>query len=174
MMVEREPSESKNLDIYGNPMIEWSQLRERFANEPLGEETPFFLGTVHPSGLPQSAGIGPVWHEGDFYFTSGPDSRKSKNLAQNPACTLSGRLPGYDVVVEGTAQRVTDRATIDRLAAIYHAGGWPAEATSEGFTAPYSAPSAGPPPWHLYRLTVNVIIALHIIEPGGAARWRFG
>jgi hypothetical protein len=32
---------------------------------------------------------------------------------------------------------------------VYREGGWPAEAEGDAFTAPYSAPSAGPPPWHL-------------------------
>ena len=60
-------------------------------------------------------------------------------------------LPGIDLVFEGEARRVTDRETLDAVAARYRQAGWPVEVEGDAFTAPYSAPSAGPPPWHLYR-----------------------
>ena len=40
-------------------------------------------------------------------------------------------------------------------------------------TAEYSAPSAGRPPWFVYRLTSRTAMALATVEPGGATRWRF-
>ena len=40
-------------------------------------------------------------------------------------------------------------------------------------TAEFSAPSAGPPPWHVYRLTAKTATALATVGPGGATRWRF-
>ena len=83
---------------------------------------------------------------------SGPRTRKSRNLAANPACTISGRLPGIDIVLEGRAERVTDADTLERIAAVYRDAGWPAQVEGDAFTAPYSAPSAGPPPWHVYAL----------------------
>jgi hypothetical protein len=45
--------------------------------------------------------------------------------------------------------------------------------TGRALTADYSAPSAGPPPWFVYRITPRSAIALAILEPGGATRWRF-
>src|SRR5204862_3485341 len=82
-------------------------------------------------------------------------TRKSRELAANAACTISAALRGIDLVFEGQATRVTDGPTLDRLAALYRAQGWPAEVEDDAFTAPYSAPSAGPPPWHLYRFTFH-------------------
>ena len=51
--------------------------------------------------------------------------------------------------------------------------GWPCEGDESGtaLTAPYSAPSAGPPPWHLYRVTPTK--ALLVRDPGGATSWSF-
>jgi len=43
----------------------------------------------------------------------------------------------------------------------------------DAFTAPYSAPSAGPPPWHLYRFTFHTAFGVASEEPRGATRWRF-
>jgi hypothetical protein len=41
------------------------------------------------------------------------------------------------------------------------------------FTAPYSAPSARPPPWHLFRFTAHTVFGVATAEPHGATRWRF-
>ena len=39
--------------------------------------------------IEDSAGIGATWHDGSLYIVSGPETRKSRNLAANPACTIS-------------------------------------------------------------------------------------
>ncbi len=61
------------------------------------------------------------------------------------------------------------------LAARWAAEGWPARADDTGLalTAEYSAPSADPPPWHVYRLTPRTATAVGTVDPGGATRWRF-
>ncbi len=41
------------------------------------------------------------------------------------------------------------------------------------FTAAYSAPSAGPPPWDLYVVTPTTSFGVAGAEPCGATRWRF-
>ncbi|MFC4909218.1 pyridoxamine 5'-phosphate oxidase family protein [Actinomadura gamaensis] len=168
-----EPVEATDLNIYGDGKLSWSLVAEALAAGLPLSETPVFLGTVGPDGRPHSAGIGAVESEGRMYFTSGPGTRKSQRLEANPACTLSARLPGVDLVLEGDAARTTDHAEIARVAALYAAGGWPAEADGDAITAPYSAQSAGPGPWHLYRFTVRAAVGVALAEPFGATRWRF-
>lgn len=172
-MTDLEPTSVKNLDIYGNAPLPWSRPHDILAAGPPKMETPFYLGTVTPEGRPHSAGIGAVWFDGDVYVVSGPGTRKSRNLAANPFCTISARLEGIDVVFEGVATRVTDRSTLEQVAAVYRESGWPVEVEGEAFTAPYSAPSAGPPPWHLYRITYHTVFGVATAEPYGATRWRF-
>lgn len=172
-MSDRDPVEVTNLDRYGHPPLPWSRAHDRLAGEPLGPNTPFFLGTCRPDGRPHAAGVGAMWHDGDPYFTSGPRTRKARNLAANPACTLAVRLEGLDLVLEGEAARVTEPDTLERVAACYREAGWPAEVQDDAFTAPFSAPSAGPPPWELYRLTVHTAFGVATQEPYGATRWRF-
>jgi hypothetical protein len=82
-------------------------------------------------------------------------------------------LEGIDLVLEGEASRVTDQATLAQVAARYRAGGWPAKVEGDAFTVPYSAPSAGPPLWHLYRFTFHTAFGVASAEPFGATRWRF-
>lgn len=83
-------------------------------------------------------------------------------------------LGDLDLVVEGTAARVTDEATLERVAERAREGGWPATVKDGAFTAEYSAPSAGPPPWDLYVMTPHTAFGVATAEPYGATRWRFG
>jgi Pyridoxamine 5'-phosphate oxidase len=165
------PAETTNLDRYGDDALEWDR-----AVAGMGDPTPditYFLGTCRPDGTPHAAGIGAQYLDGVLYFTSSPDARKARDLAVNPRCTISVRLPGIDVVFDGTAERVTDTETLQRVAAGYRDGGWPVEVEDDAFTAPFSAPSAGPPPWHAYRFIFHTAVGVATAEPNGATRWRF-
>lgn len=171
-MPTREPTESTNLDkIYGTEPIPWSRPGEQLADGVLDLAT--FVGTVRPDGRPHSARVGMAAYDGDLYFQSGPDSRKLRNIAANPACTVSMSLPGIDLVVEGEAAHVTDAATLEAVAALFREHGWPVEVEGTAFTAPYNAPTAGPPPWDLYRVTLQTVFGVATAEPYGATRWRF-
>lgn len=171
-MAERTPIEATNIDGYGAEPFAWQEVRDALA-APKGMEMVCYLGTVRPVGRPHSVGIGPIWFNDDFYFTTGKNTRKMKNLAANPYATISTRVLGFDVTVEGTVSQVDDPELLEQLAAQYRDGGWPAEVAGDAFTAPYSAQTAGPPPWHVYRFRVSQVIALRLSESGGAMRWRF-
>jgi hypothetical protein len=82
-------------------------------------------------------------------------------------------LPDIDLVVEGTARKVTDDPTLQRLAERYDAQGWPATVKDGSLTAPFSAPSAGPAPWDLYEFTPKTAFGVATDKPYGATRWRF-
>jgi hypothetical protein len=171
-MTDREPIETTNLDIYGHDVFPWSRAHEQLA----GGEGPgvVFLGTTRPDGRSHAAGTGAIWHDGDFYMVIGPGTRKGRNLEGNPACTLACQVTGLDLVFEGEAARVTDASRLEALAARYRDQGWPVQVEGDAFTAPYSAPSAGPPPWNLYRVTYHTVFGVGTEEPHGATRWRFG
>ncbi len=172
-MTERTPVEVKNLDRYGNDPMPWSRPRDLLIAPPEGSERRYFVGTATSEGVPHAARVGAIWVDGDLYFTSNPDTRKSRELAANPACTFSVSLEGVDVVLEGSATRVTTPSTLERVAARCREAGWPVEVDSDAFTAPFSAPSAGPPPWHLYRFTFHTAYGVGTVEPFAATRWRF-
>ena len=172
-MTDREPVEVTNLDRYGSPPLPWSRPHDLLVASPAQPGTPYFLGTSRPDGRPHAASVGAGWLDGDLYFTSGPGTRKARNLASNPACTFAVGLEGIDLVLEGEAARITDPPTLERVARLYREGGWPAEVEGDAFTAPFSAPSAGPPPWHLYLFTFHTAFGVATAEPYGATRWRF-
>ena len=85
-MPEREPADIKNLDRYGNAPLPWSRPRDLLAGSVPGPEVAMFLSTTRPDGRPHTAGIGALWHDGDLYFTSNPDTRKSRDAVQRPEC----------------------------------------------------------------------------------------
>jgi Pyridoxamine 5'-phosphate oxidase len=172
-MTDREPAQVANLDRYGNPELPWSRARDALAAAASGPDITWFLGTSRPDGRPHAAGVGAMWDQGELYFTSGAKARKARNLAANPACTISVKLEGIDLVLEGEAIRATDKGTLERLAGRYRDVGWPAEVDGDALTAPFSAPSAGPPPWQLYRFVLQTGFGVATAEPYGATRWRF-
>jgi hypothetical protein len=168
-----EPISTRNLDQYGSAELPWSRPRDLLAGESPESDLTFFVATVRPDGRPHSAGVGALWVDDALYFVGGPGTRRSRNLAANPACSVSVRLPGIDLVLEGDAHRVTDSSTLERVATAYREGGWPATVEGDALTAPFTAPSAGPPPWHLYRLTLHTAFGVAAAEPHGATRWDF-
>ena len=45
--------------------------------------------------------------------------------------------------------------------------------TGDGITAPFNAPSQGPPPWDVYRIEARSATVVLGAEPGGLTRVRF-
>jgi hypothetical protein len=175
--------EATNLaELYDSPLLEWSRIEDRLAQgvtQAPGTGGPnrhtSWLATINADGSPHVTGIGALWHNGAFWFETGRGTRKARNLARDPRCTLSLATETFDLVVEGTAGEVTDPPVVAEMAALYAAGGWPCRVDDSGqaLTADFSAPSAGPPPWFVYELTARSATALGTVEPGGATRWRF-
>ncbi len=166
-------------DLYGLPLVDWERVEARLSGGPLAGPEPHdprsWLATTNADGSPHLTGIGPLWVSGCFYFTSGASTRKARNLARDPRCTLGVSTEEFDLGVDGDAAVVTEPDVVADLAARFAAGGWPAGVDDSGvaLTAEFSAPSAGPPPWQVYRLTPREATAVLSAEPGGATRWRF-
>jgi PPOX class probable F420-dependent enzyme len=168
--------------LYQLPLLDWARiedgLREELTQAPdTGgpNRHTYWLATINADGSPHVNGVGALWADSCFWFQTGPGTRKARNLARDPRCTLSVATHDFDLTVDGEATLVTDPATVADMAARWAAGGWPARVddTGQALTAEYSAPSAGPPPWHVYRLTPRTATALGTVDPGGATRWRF-
>ena len=175
--------ETTNLaDLYDLAPLDWSgvtsMLDAGFGQAP-GSGGPdrhtCWLITIDPDGRPHATGVGALWVDRAFWFETGERTRKARNLARDRRCSLAVALAGYDLVVEGEAVRVADPAMVATMADQWRTGGWPCEVDASGsaLTAPFSAPSAGPSPWFVYRLTVQGATAVATQQPGGATSWRF-
>jgi general stress protein 26 len=131
------------------------ELDERFSG-PNAEATPWattravleqaqlsWITTVRPDGRPHVTPLVPVWLDDAVYFSTGPSEQKAVNLAGNPHVVLTTGCnrwdEGLDVMVEGRAERVTDQATLERLAAVWTTkweGQWQYGVTDGGLTHP--------------------------------------
>jgi Pyridoxamine 5'-phosphate oxidase len=177
-MPGNEPTSARNLDGYGAPQIEWARVRGVLEGELTqapgtggpGRHTSW-LTTINPDGSPHVMPLGVSSVNGIWYFSSGPGTRKSRNLTRDPRCVISVATEPFDLVVEGTAERVVEATELESVAETFAAQGWPATVAGDALTAEYSAPAAGPPPWNVYRIVPSTVFALGTAEPYGATRF---
>jgi hypothetical protein len=168
-------------DLYELPLIEWMRVIARLdrgvpqapSTTGPGRHT-CWLTTIADDGRPHVTAVGAQWVDGSFWFQTGPGTGKAKNIARDPRCSLSVATDEFDLVVDGRAQQVTDPVMVAALAARWAAGSWPVRVDESGsaLTAEFSAPSAGPPPWYVYRIATDTATAVLAVEPGGATRWQ--
>jgi general stress protein 26 len=116
----------------------WDQTRR-----VLEEAELFWVTTIRAGGRPHMAPLVAVWSDGALYFCTGADEQKAVNLRGNPHVILSTGSNtwdrGLDVVVEGDAVRVTDEATLRRLAEAWTAkwdGRWHYQVRDGAFRHP--------------------------------------
>jgi pyridoxamine 5'-phosphate oxidase-like protein len=131
---------------------EWGRVEERLA-KPEAEQT-YWLATVRPDGRPHLVPLLGLWIDGAFFFLSGADTRKGRNLAHDDRCVISGStrtVPAIDIVLEGRAQRVTDEPSLRRIVDAFATLGWPLEVRDGAVDGP-NAPTAGPPPYAVFGL----------------------
>src|SRR5258708_12500761 len=89
-----------NLDIYGAKTIPWSRTLKQLGGNTAGS---YWLATTDPGGRPHVAAVGALWVDGKLYFTSGPRTRKSRNLAANRPSPPPAPPTAPDLVSPGTA-----------------------------------------------------------------------
>ncbi len=170
-MGEKNPIEAKSIATNGESAITpWSKAVEQFSNSEK-----FWLATVDPDGYLHGVPLFSVWFEGCPYFTSNPDARKARDIAQNAHCVITIAGKTLDLVIEGDAVKITDDETLKQVASVYKAKyGWPLTVENHAYYAPYSAPAAGKPPYELYQVRPTKAFATGSSEPPyGATRWRF-
>jgi general stress protein 26 len=99
----------------------------------------FWLTTVRADGRPHVTPLVAAWGEGAVHFHTGEGEQKWLNLQANPDVVLTTGCNswdrGVDVVVEGRAELVTERAVLERLAPLWADkwdGRWRLSATEGG------------------------------------------
>lgn len=164
----------------GLPPVNWADVVEKLdagsAPAPGAHNTrTTWLSTVNGDGSSHVTAVGALWLDESFWFQTGSGTRKGRNVARDPRCSIALSIRDADVVAEGEAARETDPATLTRLAKAWADQGWPAEVdeTGAGITAPFNAPSLGPPPWNVYRIKPHSVTVALGAEPGGLTRFRF-
>jgi nitroimidazol reductase NimA-like FMN-containing flavoprotein (pyridoxamine 5'-phosphate oxidase superfamily) len=104
---------------YGLPETKKGLLPWKWAEERLRKSHNFWIATVRPDGRPHMMVIWGLWLGGAIYFSTGSESRKAKNLAGNAQCVMGTEKAHEAVVVEGTAERVTNEALLKKILRLY-------------------------------------------------------
>ena len=106
-----------------------------------------WVTTVRADGRPHVTPLVAVWLDGAIHFTTGATEQKALNLAANPNVVMTTGCDswdqGLDVMVEGRAERVTDVATLGRLAAAWATkwdGQWKFDPVEGGFANEHADP----------------------------------
>jgi len=144
----------------GSGLLPWPEAERR-----LTVAHDYWVATVRPDGSPHVMPVWGVWTDGRLWFSSGLRSRKARNLAAQPRCTVTTDDARSPVVVDGTAERVTDAGRIAGFVAAVNAK-YRADMTVE-----FQDPAIN----GTYAVRPVTVIALTDGDfTGSPTRWRFG
>ena len=162
-----------------------SKIDTRFS-DPASDPTPwadteaalaraelYWLTTVRADGRPHVTPLVGVAFDGAVHFCTGLREQKARNLEHSPLVALTTGTntwaQGMDVVVEGTAVRITDRDTLQRLADAYEAkygSVWHFDVIEDGFKSDEGGPAA------VFRIEPSKVMAF-AKEPHAQTTFRF-
>jgi len=136
-----------------------------WALERLEKSHNYWIATTRPDDRPHLMLVWGVWWEDAFWFSTGPNTRKAKNLVAHNFCSIGTDRADEAVILEGTPQQITDRAVWKRFASVYNA-------KYGGDVEPMLLASSG----NVYRVEPQTVFAQDEHAPNFAesvTRWRF-
>lgn len=138
----------------------------------LTEAQLYWIVTVRADARPHAVPLVGVWYDGAFAFCTGSEEQKQRNLDCNPHVAVTtgsmganGWDSGKDVVVEGTAVRVTGAQALQKLAEAWFAKygeDWNFEVRGEEFVELSDSGGSSPGGAWVYR-----VVAAKVIVFGG-------
>jgi hypothetical protein len=144
----------------------WAEARTQLETAEV-----FWLSTVRPGGRPHVTPLISVWLDGAPWFVTGATERKALNLETNPHCVLTTGCndlnEGLDVVVEGEAIPVIDKATLQRVAEAF-AGKYP-----EPFKFTVGDFYGGGGDALVFRIGMSKVFGFRHLPISSQTRWRF-
>lgn len=168
-MTEQPVAELMSTPVTFDEPTPWAQARRRLEQ---ARET-YWLATTHADGNPHVRPILAVWADDALHFASGSTTLKTRFLKTSPRVSITVASDDIDVVVEGDAVRVDDEAALQTVADAYASKyEWPVTVRDGAFYDTEGAPTAGPPPYEVYRVTPNKVLGFDA-DTYGPTRWRF-
>jgi len=104
---------------YGLPKGTKGLLPWKWADDRLKKSHNYWVTTVKPDGSPHTMVVWGLWLERQFLFSTGRQSRKARNLAENPSCVVCTEKADKAVILEGVAEEVPDVAFRRKFLALY-------------------------------------------------------
>ena len=160
MTHERAPERERSMVQDGSGTLPWDFALQRLANPELPRTC--WLATTGPDGRPHLVPVIGFWIDGAMHVVAGEGTRKARNMAEDGRCviaTTSTTLPSLDIVVEGTAQPLTDENAVRDVTSFLRSNNWPLEVEGDKVSGPHG-PTAGPPPYTIFRIVPTKVFGL--------------
>jgi Pyridoxamine 5'-phosphate oxidase len=100
----------------GTGLLPWSWAEQR-----LTASRSYWVASLWPDGRPHLMPVWGVWEGEALWFSSGPRSRKARNLAGDRRCVVATDDANEPVIIDGSAELVREHEAIERIAALMDA-----------------------------------------------------
>jgi hypothetical protein len=100
----------------GSGLLPWSRASERLA-----ASRNYWIHTTRLDGRPHVKPVWGLWFEERFYFSTSPSSVDAQNMSAKSLLAIHLESGDDVVILEGTAEVVTDPIQLSRLDEAYHA-----------------------------------------------------
>ncbi len=108
-----EPKASRpHMPGYGLPKGRKGLLPWKWALERLQNSHNYWIATTRADSSPHVMVVWGLWLDGALHFSTGRQSRKARNLADNPKCVICTEHAHEAVIVEGIAERVREASRL--------------------------------------------------------------
>ena len=104
-----------NIPGYGLPKTKKGLLSWKWAEDRLRKSRQYWIATARPEGRPHVMVVWALWLNGSLYFSTGSKSRKARNLAKNPYCTMCTDKADEAVILDGMVETEKDVEVIRRF-----------------------------------------------------------
>lgn len=101
-------------------LLPWEWARQR-----LESAHNYWLATADGDGTPHLAVVWGVWYGDTFLFSTGPRSRKARDLTDRPQCSVAPETGAESVVVQGVATLVGNPDGVAELYVAKYGEGFP-------------------------------------------------
>ena len=91
-----------------------------WALERLEKSHNYWIATSRPDGRPHLMLVWGVWWQDAFWFSTGPRTRKARNIAADPHCVIGTEKADEAVVLEGLAEEIKDRSIWKQIVQVYN------------------------------------------------------
>lgn len=143
----------------GSGLLPWS-----FAEERLRDSRIYWVSTSSPGGGPHVMPVWGMWDGRGLLFSSSRASRKARNLAADPRCSVATDNADEPVVIQGVAVPVGDTADLERMLALENAK----------YGTDYGMDVLDPASNAAFRVEPRWVFALRTEDfAGSPTRWRF-
>ncbi|HEX8764654.1 MAG TPA: pyridoxamine 5'-phosphate oxidase family protein [Candidatus Acidoferrum sp.] len=89
--------------------------------ERLEKSHNYWIATTRPDRRPHLMIVWGIWWQDAFWFSTGPRTRKAKNIAATPQVVIGTEDADEAIILEGNTEEITDRSVWKQLAKIYNA-----------------------------------------------------